>query len=381
MFFKDVVGHSDLKAQLVRMVQDGHVGHTLMFLGAEGSGNLPLALAFGGYILCKNPHAADRCGECPSCRQISALSHPDLHLSFPIIKTANPKKDSCNDYRREFIDLLLRHPYLSLEQWELESAGENKKSLIPVAEANEITRSLSLKSFMGGHKVMVIWMAEKLNIESANKLLKTLEEPTQKTIVILVVCSTEYILPTVISRSQLISLAPLEAAVVSEALIINKSLPVTQADEIARQSEGSYGVALRIAENNDDYNEYFKIFSSWMRACVKRDAAAALAACEQIAALKRDRQQRFMDYGLNFLHKSIMYTHVGSQHVFFSNEESDFAVKFAPYIAGTDLEAFESTFSKGHYHIERNANPMALFMKISYDVMRIFRAQEKSKIT
>ncbi len=380
MYFKDVVGHSELKSQLIRMVHEGHVGHTLMFLGAEGSGNLPLAVAFAGYIMCKNPLADDRCGHCPACKQISALSHPDLHFSFPIIKSSKPKKESCNDYRREFLDMLHKHPYISLEQWELESAGENKKSLIPVAEANEITRSLSLKSFMGGHKVMIIWMAEKLNSDSANKLLKTLEEPTQKTIVILVVCNTEHILPTVISRSQLISLPPLDAAVVAEALQNRNSITAARADEIARRSEGSYGFAISIAENNDDYNEYFKIFSSWMRACVKRDAAAALSASEQIAALKRDQQQRFMDYGLNFLHKSIMYTHVGSGHAFFSREESDFAVKFAPYIASSDLEAFESAFSKAHYYIERNANALALFMKISYDVMRIFRALEKTKI-
>ncbi len=380
MFFKDIIGYSEIKGQLIRMVQDGHVGHALMFLGAEGSGNLPLAIAFSGYILCQNPGADDRCGACSSCKQISAISHPDLHISFPIIKSPKLKKETCADYHREFIDLIKNQPYLTLEQWELESTGENKKSLIPVAEANEIVRVLSLKSFMSGHKVMIIWMAEKLNDASANKLLKTLEEPTQKTVVILVVCHTENMLPTVISRVQLVAIPPLQSSVIEEALIHTKNIQPDIAKTLAKQSEGSYGTALSLIKHKEDHTAFFKTFSTWMRACVKRDPAAALKAVEQISLLKKDRQQRFLDYALEFLHRSILYRHLGPDHALFSSEESEFAVKFAPYIAGTDLDAFESTFSKGHYHIERNANSLALFMKISYDAMRIFKAYEKSKI-
>jgi DNA polymerase-3 subunit delta' len=381
MYFKDVVGHNALKEQLIGMAREGHVGHALMFLGAQGSGNLPLAVAFAGYILCQNPQAHDRCGVCPACRQMDNLAHPDLHLSFPFVTQTKPKRELCKDYILDFKQLVKSRPYLRLEDWELASAGENKTSLISVKEAREMLHGLSYKSFRGGHKVLIIWMAERLNGNAANALLKTLEEPEPKTIIMLVVSQPDALPATVVSRTQGIAVPPLSQNEIQQHLCASTGLDADTARLIAWQSQGSWGQALALAETEGPAEVYHALFSEWMRACVKRNPEGALAASQQIASLKKDLQLRFLGYCLDFLHRSVMYHFAGAAHTWFSTAELPFAERFAPYIAQTDVAAFEKTFSEGHYHIERNANPWLLCMKMSYECMRIFSAYEKTKAT
>jgi len=375
LFFKDVLGHNQVKNSLRKIISDGHVGHALYFLGPDGSGNLPLAIAFASYILCENPGAGDRCGNCASCKQLNSWSHPDLHFSFPIIK--RKLNETSEGHLQTFISAVKKDPYVTLKSWESMLDGENKKSIIPTAESDYIVKSLSLKSFRGGHKILIIWRADQLHTAAANKLLKTLEEPTQKTIVILVADSTESILPTIISRTHLINCGALKDEDIEAGLKEEFGIPTEKAANIARVSNGNYHQARLLAQDSADTSEYLDVFKAWMRSCVKHNMPEALAVVEEISKFTKDRQQNFLEYCMEFLHKSIIYSYIGANSSRFDKNAMEFAEKFSPYMVSKDLEGFHNVLSHGHYMIERNVNSRLLFLKMSRDLMMLYNKQEK----
>ena len=376
MFFKDVLGHQQVKNSLRKVVSDGHVGHALYFLGPDGSGNLPLAIAFSAYILCENPNAQDRCGECSSCKQINSWSHPDFHFSFPIIK--KKPNETSEEHLQTFIKSVSQDPYITLKTWELTLEGENKKSIIPTAESDYIVKALSLKSFRGGHKILIIWRADQLHLAAANKLLKTLEEPTEKTIVILVADSTESMLPTIVSRTQLVNCGSLRDEDIQRGLQDELGLDEARAANIARVSNGNYHQAKLLAQDSANTSEYLEIFSSWMRACVKHNMPEALNIIDEIAKFSKDRQQNFLEYCMEFIHKSIMFMYISKESSRFDDEAMLFAERFAPYMIQSDLEGFHDVLSHGHYMIERNVNSRLLFSKMSRDLMTLYNKKEKA---
>jgi len=375
LFFKDILGHKQVKNSLRKMVSDGHVGHALYFLGPDGSGNLPLAIAFASYILCENPTGEDRCGVCASCKQLSSWSHPDLHFSFPIIKRKH--NETSEGHLQTFVNSIKKERYLTLKTWETILDGENKRSIIPTAESDYIVKSLSLKSFKGGHKVLIIWRADQLHTAAANKLLKTLEEPTEKTIIILVADSTESILPTIISRTQLINCGSLRDEDIEMGLTHEFEIAPELAENIARVSNGNYHQARLLAQDNASTSEYLGIFKSWMRSCVKHDMPEALSIVEEISKFSKDRQQNFIEFCLEFLHKSILYSYIGAESSRFDKEALEFAERFSPYMVNSDLEGFHNVLSHGHYMIERNVNSRLLFLKMSRDLMTLYNKKQK----
>jgi DNA polymerase-3 subunit delta' len=368
--FTNVIGQHALKKQLIKTVNAGHVGHALMFLGSEGSGNLAMAIAFAGYILCENPGETDRCGICPACKKLDVLGHPDLHFSFPIV--IDNSKKTCEPFLRTFIETVKEDPYLTLSKWEQEVLQEKKKALIPAEEANHLVKNLSLKSFSHGHKITIMWMAEKMNSAAANKLLKTFEEPTDKTITILVTNSTDAMLATVISRTQLVTCERLSEEEVAEALCTLDGADRDLAKIVAWQAEGDYAKARRILGKDDDSAKYLETFSRWMRACVKSNLGVAMQVSEELASLKKEDQQRFLEYCLQFLHESILYVFAGAEHARFDQNALAFAERFAPFMAQSGLSGFHEVFSTGHYHVERNANAQLLFMHMSNEMMKLF---------
>lgn len=379
MYFKDIVGHNDLKKSLIQVVGDGHVSHALMFSGREGSGNLALAIAFSAYLLCKKRGVEDRCGQCPDCKQLDQLGHPDQHFSFPFVK--KDKIEISQYFQRDFKDQVRKNPYLSLKDWEIEIAGENKQSIIPAKESAEIVRKLSLKSFAGGYKVMIVWMPEKLNPAAENKLLKTLEEPTPRTVIILVPANAEELLPTIISRVQTVKCRPLRDDEILTGLIEKHGVRREIADKATRMAEGNFNLALKSAKDPDAENSYFSLFRDWMRTCVAPKNHDIVLVTEKIAALSRDQQGYFLEYCLNFLHEAIMYAYLGSEKARYVGASAEFAEKFAPYMASKDLGAFHDTLSKGHRLVERNANPRLLYMKLSAEMIRIFMGKRPEPIS
>ncbi|MCZ4407755.1 hypothetical protein O3Q51_02980 [Cryomorphaceae bacterium 1068] len=379
MYFKDIVGHSDLKNSLTQIVKDDHVSHALMFAGPEGSGNLALAIAFSAYLLCKNRGANERCGVCPNCKQLDQLGHPDLHFSFPFVK--KDKIEISEVFQRDFKIQVKENPYLSLKDWEIKIAGENKQSIIPVDESSQIVKKLSLKSFAGGYKVMIIWMPEKLNQAAENKLLKTLEEPSPRTLILLVPAKPEDLLPTIISRAQMVRCRPLRDEEIRTGLIEKFGVNQEVAEKATQMAEGNFNIALKTAKDPDAENAYFALFRDWMRTCVAPKNHDIVEVTEKIAALSRDQQGYFLDYCLNFLHEAVIYAYLGKDKARYMGASAEFAEKFAPYMAGKDLGAFHDTLSKGHRLVERNANPRLLYMKLSAEMIRIFMGKRPEPIS
>jgi len=353
------------------MVDRDHVGHALMFAGPEGSGNLALALAFASYLLCKQPGENDRCGACDACKQLDGLAHPDLHFSFPFVKKEKIK--TSEKFQREFIESLNKNPYLALKDWELEMAGENKQSIITADEGSAILKKLSLKSFSGGYKIMIIWMPEKLNDTASNKLLKTLEEPNPKTLIILVTEKPDVLLPTIISRTQMVKCGRLNDHDVSAALVQRLNLDSGRAAEVAGLAEGNFNYALKLSANPNAGNAYFELFRDWMRACVAPGRNDVTDIAEKIASFSRDEQVHFIDYCLQFLHESLTHAYLGPHEAKFVGEAKVFAEKFAPYMASKDTGAFHDVLSEGQRLVERNVNPRLLYMKLSAQMIRIFK--------
>ncbi|MFN7013856.1 MAG: ATP-binding protein [Bacteroidia bacterium] len=268
MLFSEIPGHIEEKQRLIRSVKDNRVSHAQLFLGPVGSGNLALALAYAQYIACENKQAEDSCGECLSCKKYAKLIHPDLHFVFPINKIEDDKKAITSDkFLETWRSTVLDNPYIDINKWNIALGIEQKLTIINVEEADAILKKLSLKSFEGGYKILIMWMPERMNIASANKLLKIIEEPPDKTLFLLVANNHEDLLPTIISRLQLIKIYPFKDEDIIETLKKQFNISDEQAKRIAFLSEGSLLSALELAqpdgENAD--KEFLNYFIEWMR--------------------------------------------------------------------------------------------------------------------
>ena len=371
MYFKNIVGQNAVKQQLTKSVKDERVSHALMFTGGVGNGKLPMALAFAGYIFCENRSETDRCGQCKACKAMSGQSHPDLHFSFPFVKT--PSIKTCKPNMREFIAAIGKDPYISLKEWELQIADEKKQSLITAEESNEIVKDLSLKSFAGGYKVLIIWQADKLGTSAQNKLLKTLEEPESKTLIILITDLPDLLLPTINSRTQLVKFNRLKDEEIAQALSAQFDISLDKAMNIARITDGNYAHARQLVKSDVNTSEYLEIFSKWMRAAAVGDFHKLISACDVISKLTRDEQQSFIEYGLHFLHQSLLHEYVSEEEARFESNAKDFAQKFAPFMVKHNLSGFHDIFSNGHYLVKRNVNAHLLFLKMGNDMVRLFK--------
>lgn len=342
-----------------------------MFTGGVGNGKLSVALSFAGYILCENRTETDRCGQCKACKEMDGQSHPDLHFSFPFVKTK--KIVTCKPNMREFIASIGKDPYISLKEWELKIADENKQSIITTDESNEIVKDLSLKSFAGGYKILIIWHADKLRVDAQNKLLKTLEEPAPKTLIILITDLPDLLLPTINSRTQLVKFNRLKDEEIAQALGTQFEISHDKAMNIARITDGNFAHARQLAKSDINTSEYLDLFSKWMRAAAVGDFHKLISACDVISKLSRDEQQSFIEYGLHFLHQSLLHEYVSEDEARFDSNAKEFAQKFAPFMVKHNLSGFHDIFSRGHYLVKRNVNAHLLFLKMGNDMVRLFK--------
>jgi len=371
MLFQDVVGQKSVKESLLRSVHNGRISHAQLFLGPQGCGNLAAAVAYSRFILCSNQQAEDACGECHSCKMVNKLAHPDLHFSFPVILSS---KVSVSDHLIEpWRKALLQQPYLTTNWWYSFLSEEKKQGVIGTKESEEIVRKLSLKSYEGGFKIVIIWMPELLNGSASNKLLKIIEEPPPKTLFILVANDHEKLLPTVLSRTQLIKFKRLPEEVISEALVQRKQVDVAQAASVSRLADGSYFEAVELLDRGKEGTEYFDSFSKWMRLCFQRDVKGAVHFSDEVAAMGREKQKRILRYGLHIFRESIVSNYVGDDALKMIGEEMEFTLRFAPYVKSDNMLELCAIFSDAHAHVERNANAKIVFLDVSFKVFRLLK--------
>jgi DNA polymerase-3 subunit delta' len=362
MLYSDIVGQEEPKAHLQKMVRSARVPHALLFSGPEGCGNLLAAFVFAQHLFCENKQSAGPCNTCKSCLKLSKLVHPDLHLVFPIAKSKAIK--TSDDLVAEFRETFLRNPYLTLTQWFEEIDAANKQPLIPVDEASAILRKLSYTSYEGSYKIMVIWQPEKMNVEAANRLLKVLEEPPEKTIFILVANQPDQLLSTIFSRVQQIHFKACTDEEITKALIKDFNVSEAAAKNTALMADGNYSEAIRLLEENEENVSFLNHFQSFMRLSFRFDATKALQWIDENAATGREKQKQFLQYGLQVFRDALMLNLGAANLVRLSGQEKQFLEKFAPFVNQKNYEKLVEEFNSNYYYIERNANPKVLFMDL-----------------
>jgi DNA polymerase-3 subunit delta' len=371
MQFRNVIGQDEIKKRLIRSTKENRVSHTQLWLGDPGYGVLPLALAYIQYLFCENPTETDSCGRCSSCLKVEKLQHPDLHFSFPTVLAEAKTSDVLY---AEWRSMIQENPYFNLKDWIERIDEKGRKPVIGTDESQNILKKLSLKSFEGGYKIMLIWMAEEMNPTCANKLLKILEEPPEKSLFFLISQSTEQLLPTIISRTQLLRIPQIDHTSLAAALIDNFELHLTEADAMAHFSMGNWAQAKNLVLQGSLNNLLRELFIDAFRAAYKKDVIAMMNWANQIAGLGKEEQKSFLHYALHMFRQSILYNYTGERLIRLSDEEKKFVANFSKFITGNNLEDLYRSFSEAHYSIERNANQKILFTDLVFQAMKLIHA-------
>ena len=367
MRFCDIPGNEDVKRALVNMADTGRVAHAVLFFENEGCGAFPLAVAYLQYLACPHRHDGDSCGECPSCNKISKLIHPDVHFVFPTNTGSKSgslaSKDVVSDvYANYFREMAVKNPYF-MESDLSEAIGiEGKVGDISVSEAKSIIDKLSLAPVENGYKAIVMLLPEKLTIGGANKLLKVLEEPPEKSIFLLVTHHPDNMLQTIFSRCQGMRVLPLEPDQVADVLVNEYDMDSDEAEIAAGLSGGSVGKVLQQMSESEDREAYKAIFTDLMNAVLSRDLLAALDTVDAMVALdSREKQKAFCAYLSEELRKIFMLSRGLEGIAYASEDEKEFILGFKDRLPENFcLRAFEYT-DKAESLLERNVNQKILF--------------------
>ena len=366
MLFKNVIGQEELKQHLIQVANADKIAQTQLFAGQMGYGTLPLALAFIQYVFCENRQAHDSCGQCGSCKKVNDLQHPDLHFFFPVVQSISKVSSKLLPDWREQIK---ENPYFDLYEWTQRMDDRERKPIISTEESQEIIRKTALKSYEGGYKVYLIWMAEEMNAICANKLLKILEEPPDNSLFLLLCESTEHMLATILSRTQLVNIPRIQENVLSNYLVNTLYIDQNTAESIASFSEGNYIKATHQIEQQEN-TDFLELFKTLMRASFKKDVTAMMDWAEETAQQTKEKQKLFVGYALHLIRQSILLNYTSGSINQLSTDEAEFLKNFAKFIHGKNIQSFMQTMNDIHYHLERNANPKIVFTHLSFQVMR-----------
>ena len=401
MQFRNIIGQAAVKQQLIDMVGQNRLSHALLFLGREGSGALPLAIAFGSYItllptakaateeslfgeateapelkLPGTAEAADAWMEKQaSFSKVSGLVHPDLHFSFPVVTKKSGSPPVSNDYIAEWRDFIKSYPYGNVYDWLQAIGAENKQGNITAQECNDIMRKLSLKSFESGYKVLILWMPEYLGKEG-NKLLKLIEEPPADTLFILVAESEAGILPTILSRCQLVKVPVIEDTAVAEALTSRAGASSEKAKQIANLAEGNYREALHLLQHADA--DYYALLRDWLNASLRNNPAAQVKIIEEISRLGRENIKQFLKYFTHLIEQAVRLNILdGTSKELFQKamtaNEQDFTARLNKTMSIEQQQAIANELDHAAYYIERNANAKILFHALSIKLFYIVK--------
>ncbi len=371
MDFSQVIGHDHIKNHLKKTADSGRIPHAQLFVGPEGCGLLATAIAYAKHVICTNDNEV--------CSiKFDTFSHPDLHFVFPNVTTDEVKtKPKSADFLIEWRDFMKQNLYGGLYDWYKHLGAEKKQGEIRVDDASEILKTLSLKSYEGGYKVLIIWMAEKMNIAAANKLLKLIEEPTDRTLIILLAEDEEQIIQTIRSRCQVLKFNALPESLIAENLIKNHQIEPKLAQKIAHQSQGNYNKAVHLLHQDSDDLPFEQWFITWVRAAFKAKGNAAAVSdliewSDAIAGLNRDTQKRFLAYCSNFFRQALLYNYEAKSLVFYKPTDEKFSLeKFSPFVTGNNITDIFKAINDAIYHIDRNGNAKIILTDLSIKLTRL----------
>ncbi|MBO9572548.1 MAG: hypothetical protein J7497_10125 [Chitinophagaceae bacterium] len=365
MQFKDVIGQSAVKNHLAEMIGQNRLSHALLFTGKEGSGALLMAIAFSQYIICEHKNG---CGTCESCKKAAQLVHPDIHFSYPVIPKKAGDKPVSTDYITEWREFITQSPYGNVYDWLQFIGAENKQGNITAHECNDIIRKLNLKSFESGYKVLVMWMPEYLGTEG-NKLLKLIEEPPADTLFILVAENENLILPTIISRTQLVRIPIIDDADISNELVEKANLSPEKARQIASVSSGNYREALQLLQHASE--DWESLLREWLNAIMKSGPVAQVKWIEEMSKQGREKQKQFLRYFNHLLEVAVRLRVMQGNDPLYPDNEKDFALRLNKMTSIEQQQAIIEELDKAAYYIERNANAKMLFHALTIKVYHI----------
>lgn len=375
MNFARIPGQREIKEKLLRSVKEERVSHAQLFAGPEGCGSMALALAYARYISCENRTDYDSCGTCKSCVKYEKLIHPDLHFVFPVIKGKKSADPVSDNYLEEWRDFVKKSPFFTLNDWLDSIEVGNAQGMIFASEASEIIKKLSLKAFESEFKIMIIWLPEKMHQATANKLLKMIEEPPEKTLFLLVCEEPDKVIPTILSRCQLIKIPSFNHRDIQKYLTDSFQISANKASDISRVSNGNITRAIELCENENSSLENLERFKSLMRFAWKRDILSIINWSEEISTTGREAQKNFISFSMRLLRENLMLSldQMKNGLVFLTGQEASFSGNFHPFISQNNIYPLTEEFDQVYSHIESNGNPKIIFLDLALKVTRLIR--------
>jgi len=377
MLFSEVLGLSHIKQHLARSADAGRIPHAQLFVGPEGSGTLPMALAYARYVLCGNKGVENNGGNEACNRKCESYTHPDLHFAFPVANSDKIKSHAVSDhFIGEWRQFLKEQPYGNLFDWYRHIGIEKKQGQIGVDDAQDIVKKLSLKSYEGGYKVMLVWMAERLNSAASNKLLKLIEEPPYKTVILLITEDEEQLLQTIRSRCQVLHFPPLDEDAIAAALV-SKGLMRDEAMSIAYEADGNFNKAVDLMNRDSEDLVFEQWFVQWVRSAFKAKGNKAaihelILWSEQVSGTGRETQKNFLLYCLSVIRQAMLINYNAHSLAFMQIHIDGFKLdKFSAFIHENNVEAIVHELEEAIYHIERNGNSKIIFTDLSIRLTRL----------
>jgi len=381
MLFKNVLGLEHIKNHLLTTAETGRVAHAQLFVGPEGSGVLPMAIAYAQYLLCGNTGSENDGGNTVCNTKCNSLTHSDLHFAFPVSNSEKVKSHAVSDhYLEEWRQFVKEQPYGNLFDWYRHIGIEKKQGQIGVDEAQDMVKKLSLKSYEGGYKILIVWMAEKMNTSAANKLLKLIEEPPNKTILLLLAEDEEQIINTIRSRCQILNFPPLTEQVITDTLLL-RGVSQTEALTIALEANGNFNKALDLLNKDSEDLVFERWFVQWVRSAFKakgnKGAIQELILwSEEVAKTGREVQKKFLNYCLTMMRQALLLNYKANELVHAKVHMEGFDLnKFAPFVHENNILDIVEELEEAIFHVERNGNSKLIFTDLSIKLTRLLHAK------
>ncbi len=378
MQFAKIPGQIALKRRLISSVQSGHIPHAQLFSGPEGSAALALSVAYAQYIACESKTTEDSCGKCSSCIKMQKLIHPDLHFSLPVNWEKSTSTLHTAPFISEWREAFLRNPYLSVEEWGQNIALNGKKPMISAHEAHEIIKALQFVPVESEYKFMIIWLPELMHITAANRILKTLEEPTPNTLIILVTQSFDSLLTTIRSRTQLTKILPFNTAEAAQVLTEQFNADSDKAKQLADITEGNVAEALWMLESGDEAGDLLELFRNWMQYCYGFKIDALVNHAEKLHKKDREWQKSFLSYCLYMIRQTMIMNSDSSLNRL-TPQEFDFVNKFRQFFHPGNYEQIVEYIEEAAKQIDRNGSAKIIFFDVSLLISDVFRKEKAAK--
>lgn len=376
--FDNIIGQKEYIASLRTAIDNNRLPHALLISGNEGSGSLALAYAAAQYLICPHRHDGDACGQCPQCLQLGKLQHPDVHFVFPVVRKKNQKEAPISlDYMSEWRNAFLNNHYLTLNEWTTTSGEENKQAGIFVAEANNIIKTLSVKPFESDYRVMIIWLPEKMNEETANKLLKIIEEPNDMTHFFLVSQEPERIIGTIQSRVQRINLPPIADVDIQQALVSRFNCPQDKAIDYARMSHGSYVEALKLLNDDEERSFYLTKFCEMMRLSYAKKLFDMKEWSEELSGIGRERQKAYLQYAQQMIRENFIMNFNTPSLNYLNESERTFSSRFHAFVNHNNVAGIMDELALAEKDIMQNVNAKMVFFDLSLKLIMLLKSANK----